>query len=202
MLTLLGLASPPDLALVGVVISPVPERSSAVLHSANGSRVVGLGESAFGGRLAAIKPSAVILEFPDGRLKLRLGQTLAARPTGEPPERTADSSPSEPGAVTMARADVQRRLARELPRILSETALVPVAAGGRVAGFALSRLPDGSLLSDAGLRPGDVLAEINGVPVDSLATLASLYARLQDAAEIHAVVLRGGSRVFLTVRIR
>ena len=50
---------------------------------------------------------------------------------------------------------------------------------GRVAGFTLTRHARRHLLSDAGLRPGDVLTEVNGVPIDSLATLIGLWPRMQ-----------------------
>jgi serine protease Do len=71
-----------------------------------------------------------------------------------------------------------------------------------VTGFALTRLPEGSLLSEAGLLPGDVLLEVNGTPIDSLATLAGLFTRLRGESEIQASILRGGSPVALTVRLK
>ena len=42
---------------------------------------------------------------------------------------------------TLARAEVERRLSQEIPRILAETTLLPVSEQGRVTGFALTRLP-------------------------------------------------------------
>ncbi len=91
---------------------------------------------------------------------------------------------------------------QEIPRILAETSLLPVSDEGRVVGFSLTRLPADSLLTDIGLEPGDVLTEINGSPIDSMATLASLYGRLRGESEIRAVVLRGGSSRTLSVRLR
>jgi S1-C subfamily serine protease len=73
---------------------------------------------------------------------------------------------------------------------------------GRVAGFTLTRMPAGSLLSDAGLRPGDVLTEVDGVPIESLATLIGLWPRLQAANAVHAIVLRNGQPVALSVALR
>jgi S1-C subfamily serine protease len=70
-----------------------------------------------------------------------------------------------------------------------------------VTGLLLSRLPAG-ILSDVGLRPGDVLQSLNDVPVDSLATLASLWPRFQSATEVRAVVLRDGRPLNLTVALR
>ena len=40
-----------------------------------------------------------------------------------------------------------------------------------MAGFTLTRVPENSLLTEAGLRAGDVLTQINDIPIDSMATL-------------------------------
>jgi S1-C subfamily serine protease len=71
-----------------------------------------------------------------------------------------------------------------------------------VTGFALTRIPEGSLLSEAGLRPGDVLTSINDVPIDSFATLMGLWPRLQNESRLQAIVLRDGRPVSLTVTLR
>jgi general secretion pathway protein C len=102
----------------------------------------------------------------------------------------------------MARAEVERRLAVEVPRILSETTAVPVMDEGRVAGLALTRVPDSSLLTDAGLQAGDVLTEVNGTVIDSLASLMALYPKLQGASELSALVLRNGQPLRITVTLR
>jgi general secretion pathway protein C len=102
----------------------------------------------------------------------------------------------------MARTDVDRRLGLEMNRILAETALMPVMEEGRVTGVALTRIAAGSLLTEAGLRTGDVLTEINGTKIDGLAALMGLYGRLQGEKELRAVVLRGGRSVSLKVTLQ
>jgi type II secretory pathway component PulC len=102
----------------------------------------------------------------------------------------------------MERREMERRLGQEVPRILAETTLVPVTDSGQVAGFTLTRIPEGTLLTDAGLRAGDVLTSINDVPIDSLATLISLWPRLQAESDVRAVVLRNGQPVVLSVHLR
>jgi general secretion pathway protein C len=87
-------------------------------------------------------------------------------------------------------------------RILSETALVPVLDEGRVNGVAITRIASGSLLTDAGLRAGDVLKEINGTEIDGLATLMGLYSRLQSEKELRAVVLRQGKPISVKITLK
>ena len=102
----------------------------------------------------------------------------------------------------MERREIERRLGEESGRILAETTLVPAMDAGRVAGFTITRMPDSTLLTDAGLRAGDVLTEVNGVPIDSLATLIGLWPRLQTESAVRAVVLRNGQPVSLSVTLR
>ena len=178
------------------------EARAAVLQSGGRTRVVGVGDTAFGGRVAAIEADHVALEFDSGRVRLRL---VAGTPVGAGARRrrrpAAGDDPPAP-ARAMERREIERRLGEESGRILAETTLVPAMDEGRVAGFTITRMPDSTLLSDAGLRPGDVLTEVNGVPIDSLATLIGLWPRLQTESAVRAVVLRNGQPVSLSVTLR
>lgn len=204
LLAALGVAPPPDLQAVGVVVSGDPLRSVAMLRSRGRTRLATVGESAFGGRVALVGRESVTLDFDGQKVDLRLTEgvvraTEAARTVrAEAPRR--ESAP--PGARAMERREVERRLAQEVPRILAETTAVPVMDDGRVAGLALTRIPDRSLLTDAGLQAGDVLTEVNGTPVDSLATLMALYPKLQSERDLQAVVLRNGQPVRISVTLR
>jgi type II secretion system protein C len=201
-LLLFGLATAPgDLAALGVVLSPRPEASVAILRSGERTRVVAVGETAFGGRVTAITPTGVRLDFDGTAVEVRLAVAGAGAP---PPDGGAARQLEDPDNLPreMAREEVQRRLALETTRILTETTLVPVQDEEGVSGFALTRIPEGSLLSDAGLRPGDVLTRLNDVPIDSFATLMGLWPRLQNESELRAIVLRDGRPVSLTLTLR
>src|SRR5262245_48351708 len=88
-------AAPADLAVSGVVVRK--ERSTAILSSGGKTRVVGVGDSAFGGRVVAITPDAVALDFGGQRVDLRLptAQQAPARPA---PAR-AEAAPSVPAGM-------------------------------------------------------------------------------------------------------
>ena len=199
---------PPDLTAVGIVLGDHPESSVALLRSSGKTRIVGVGESAFGGRVTAIARGVISMQFATDRVDLRLAAAPAApvampKPAA-PPSEAAPAPAEDPTtpARQMSRAEVQRRLSSEIPRILAETVVSPVVQEGHVVGLAVSRIPDGSLLSDAGLRPGDVLTSVNDVPIDGLPTLIGLWSRLQNESELRAVVLRGGRPVALSVTLR
>ena len=190
-------SAPPDLAAVGIVMASRPESRTAVLTSEGRARVIGIGETAFGGRVTGIEAGQVALDFDGARVVLRL-----SAPADAPATVAAAPAPAPPAAPVMERRELERRLGEESSRILAETTLMPSMDEGRIAGFAITRMPQGTLLSDAGLMPGDVLSEVNGVPIDSLATLISLWPKLQAESAIHALVMRNGQPVSLSVSLR
>jgi type II secretion system protein C len=197
-------SAPADLQAVGVVMSAQPEKSVAILRSGGHTRVVTVGDAAFGGHVTAIAAGLVSLDFGGDRVDLRLRAAPAVPAPAAPPPLAPAPAPAEaaPAAQTMERREVERRLGQEIPRILAETTAVPVMEDGHVSGIALTRIPEGSLLTDAGLRPGDVLTRINDTNIDSLATLIGLWPRLQNATELRAVVLRNGRPFDLAVSLR
>jgi type II secretion system protein C len=193
----LAAVAPADLAAQGVVVGA--RTSVAILRAEGRTRVVAVGDTAFGGVVRAIERGRVTVEF-DGAphvLTLSSRATVPEPPLARPPVAAA----AEAGLV-LERRELERRLGEETSRILAETTLVPVQAGGQVTGFTLSRIPDGTVLSDAGLRAGDVLTHLNDVPIDSLATLIGLWPRLRSESSVRAQVVRGGVPVTLSVQLR
>jgi type II secretory pathway component PulC len=200
-------AAPADLTAVGIVVSAQPASSVAIVRAGGRTRVVGPGDTAFGGRVAEITAHSVVLEFADGRRELRLAAATspAAAPAaaGWSEAAAVERAGAEaPHARELEREEVERRLGAEIPRILAETTLLPVSDGSDTVGFTLTRLPEGTLLTDAGLRPGDVLTHVNDVAIDGLPTLIALWPRLQSASTLRAQVLRNGQPLSLTVTLR
>jgi type II secretion system protein C len=198
------LAAPDDLRLTGLVVSGAPDRCVAVLRSAGKTRVVSPGESAFGGRLLAVGPRGASLDFEGVRVELALSTAPMPVAAAAPPPVREAAPPEDASAAprSLDKREVERRLSLEIPRILAETTAVPVMENGRVTGIALTRIAEGSLLTEAGLRAGDVLTQINDTVIDGLPTLIGLYPRLQSARELHATVLRNGVPVSINVNLK
>lgn len=190
----MAVVPPPDLSAQGVVVSA--RTSVAVLRAEGRTRVVAVGDGAFGGVVRAIERGRVTLDFDGAPVVLALASRGAA------PAAVVPAVQAPAAGLVLPRAELERRLGEETSRILAETTLVPVQDGGAVTGFTLARIPDGTVLSDAGLRAGDVLTHVNDVPIDSLATLIGLWPRLQGESSVRAQVLRGGVPVTLSVQLR
>jgi type II secretion system protein C len=199
---LLLLSSPADLKLIGVVTAQDPALSVAVLQQADGrTRAAAIGEIAFGARVVALGEGSVTIEVGGQSRVLRLAGGTVAAPASEAPPPSAAPAAAAPAPVNLPKQELDRRLAADMSRILAETTLVPVSEDGKIVGFRLARVPDGTLLTEVGLRAGDVLTEINGTPIDGLPTLLGLWTRLQGESHVNAVVLRDGKPVPLVLNL-
>jgi general secretion pathway protein C len=194
-------APPPDLRAAGVVISPQADHCVAVLSSGTRTRVVRPGQPAFGGQVRRIERDSVVIEYGSGEVVVEL-EGKARKPTLTPIASPPATITSTPKPRVMERREVEARLAQEVGRITAETTLAPVTEAGQIHGFVLRRIPEGTLLTDVGLRAGDVLESINGTPIDSLATLMSLWTRLQGESSLRAEVVRNGQPLSLELTLR
>jgi type II secretion system protein C len=201
LIPVLLIAPPGDLATLGVVLARSPAHSVAILRSGGKTRVAGVGDAAFGGRVLSVDAKKVVLDYGGSRVEVPLA--VSAPATSPPPPQAVDARANAPaGPRAMDRREVERRLGDEVPRILAETTVVPVTEDGRVTGLALTRVPEGTLLTEAGLQAGDVLTRVNDTAIDGLPTLISLWPRLQGAKELSAVVIRNGQPLALNISLR
>lgn len=187
-----------------------------------------MGENAYGFELIAVSEDAAVFEGDGRRLRLYLDSPVAVasakaesagsfRSMGAGGDRKPDPLPTAPsqdeqderaeeGDPWLRRAFdrtvAEERLARDMLVIIAETGVAPRVQEGVIRGMRITRLPDGTLLSEAGLLPGDVLLSVNEVPVDSMAALVSLYPRLQSESEIRLVVERQGQVLSLAYAFR
>ena len=100
------------------------------------------------------------------------------------------------------RSVTEQRLTKEMPVILAETGLSPRVDGGEAQGLQITHLPDGTLLSEIGLLPGDVLLSVNEVPLTSLSALTGIFPQLRSKSEIRLIVERRGETLGLAYHIR
>jgi len=87
LLTALPAAAPPDLALKGSVVARDEAASVAVLSSGGRTRIVAMGENAFGGQLVSVASDSVVLAFGEERATVRLSPPQASPHRARLPHR-------------------------------------------------------------------------------------------------------------------
>ena len=93
--------------------------------------------------------------------------------------------------------------AAENPDLATGSARVtPARDGAATIGFRLFGVRPDSLAGRLGLRAGDVVASVNGVPLDGMDNLLRVWGLVRQAETIDAVVFRRGEARTLRYRIR
>lgn len=188
----------PELVLDGVIVAENPADSVALVRRAEAGRaqVLRVGQEVHGYVLVEVAKGFVRLQGRQGELRLFLAGAGASTAPSER-EPSNDGRDSEWIRRSFPRAFARERLSKEIPAILSETDLTPRVEDGEVRGLSLARLPHGTLLSESGLLPGDILVSINGEPLSGVGALWDLIARLADQEEIRVVIRRRGKTLKL-----
>jgi S1-C subfamily serine protease len=160
-----------------------------------------------------IRPDVVVVRnLQTGRL-----ESLTLPDAGTPRAARAAASESlpdpvvesrEPGVVNVdvPKAAVDHYLVN-LSDLLSSAQAVPhagVDASGRriIDGFELRQVKPGSVIEKAGLKDGDVIAEVNGVTLDGLPTVLRAFGQAQAAGQATLTVLRGSQRLTFVLTTR
>lgn len=187
------------LVLDGVIVAANPADSIALVRRAGGrrARALRVGHKYSGYVLVEVTRDSALLEGIHGGVRLAIGES--APPTATSVATEPERERAEPELVwvrrSFSRAGANRRLEKEISVILSDTEVTPRVVEGEVRGLEILRLPDGTLLSQSGLLPGDVLRSINEQPLRGLDSLWRLLARFADDDELRVVVERRGEIV-------
>jgi len=77
----------------------------------------------------------------------------------------------------------------------------PVLEGGGLKGYRVTPGSERRLFHGTGLRAGDVVTSVNGVPLSDPAQMAGLFQQFKSASSFNLVVERGGRETNLTINL-
>ncbi len=183
---------------------------SAIIGLADGRQVsVAVGET--------VMPGLVLKSVAADHVVLARGASLSRLIFTEKPEGAPAPPPPPPGDQLVAPGPVVTGVAvppRTTPppgaatpapavdpsRLLAQASLRPRLRGARIDGFTVGARGESPALTATGLKAGDVILSVNGVPLNSLERVAELRDELTntDAAEIRFE--RNGQAQTTTIR--
>ena len=195
--------APPDapvtrlnLQLRGTIAADEPERSLAIIAEANGKeQVYAVGDPVPGNAsLHAIYPDRVILR--------RAGQLETL-----PLPRAAEGQAAAAGTQRRRAASVQPATATSLQQVISRnparlTDVIrpqPVFRDGQQQGYRVYPGRERQSFAQLGLRPGDMITQINGMPLDDPARGMEIFRSLGEATQVSVTVERNGQTQVLTL---
>ncbi|MBU0673672.1 MAG: hypothetical protein KJ950_03415 [Proteobacteria bacterium] len=194
-----------NLILRGIVAVKPKWRALAIIgekqkRGSSQEEIYALGDTVPGG--------AVIEEILGDRVILRRGTSLetllldmemadASSAPPEPEERTVMTDnilEQGDGVHWQISNDYWQKRLTDLPSLAREVGVEIYKEGEVQKGYRLVSARGSRLLTDLGLKPGDVLHEVNGIPLDSVYKGLSVYDKVKGASEVRVVVSRDGQR--------
>jgi type II secretory pathway component PulC len=122
------------------------------------------------------------------------------------PPRPVVRKSSDVVTIELAEASVRYYLAN-LPELLGSARATPRYRStgfgqSSVDGFEIDQVKAGGVVDQMGLRNGDAVLELNGEPLDSLASVMRLFAQAQGMPQSRMTVLRNGQRMTFVLHRR
>jgi type II secretory pathway component PulC len=72
--------------------------------------------------------------------------------------------------------------------IFSQARMMPKYQDGEVTGLEFTSIQEGSLLLQQGLKNGDVVTEVNGVPIDSVSATSRVLTELSTVQDLNVKI--------------
>jgi general secretion pathway protein C len=180
-------------ALTGTILSAVSGEARAIIADVRGrQRVYARGEEiSDGAKLVEIHPDYVVLQR-DGRLEaLGFSGSTVTRSTQPAPGASQETSPED------HHEDLRDAVFTRPELLLEIVGATVVVEGGHFRGCRVMKPEDPTFLKSLGLEPGDILTEVNGVPLDTTQDYgAELFDTLRGAGRL-AYTIRRGSEILV-----
>jgi general secretion pathway protein C len=198
-----------NLRLAGVFFAENSAKGRALIAEAGGQELsYAVGDRLPGGaRLEQILRDQVILSRRGALETLRLPQetslnSAAADNAAALPTAQSAAAPPDNGNTPIDASALVGRLREDAttrPQALEDLAFAsPYQQDGQFIGFRLRPGRDRKLMAQLGLRPGDVVTEVNGVRLVDPAQGLTVMQELLNADQIAIQVLRDGTEIPLT----
>lgn len=174
-----------DMTLYGLRMNEASGGGSAIIAGSDGvQRSYDVGEEvAPGVRLVQVLFDHVVLERGGLRESLFIDQSVPAETVGD-----AAAPSGAPGGQPLPVVQAGPLTAEA---IVAGIGFAPRTENGRATGFAVTPKNDGAVFAQAGFQPGDIVVEINGRKVSSVADGAALTGQLRPGARLSLLVERG-----------
>jgi type II secretion system protein C len=139
-----------------------------------------------------------------------------AKPVGDSPDAGARPLATEPppevfkeegfsrtgGDIEISALKKNALITSELPTVLQDAKAEPNVVDGQIMGWRLERIRKGSIYEKSGFQNGDVIEEINGVPLNDAAQAIKLLQGLRNEPEIDIRFSRSGARRTANIKVK
>ncbi|NGY06801.1 type II secretion system protein GspC [Solimonas terrae] len=177
-----------SLTLIGILSATQDRESRALIGSSNGDeKPYAIGDDVIRGvSLQAIFPDRVILSR-DGSLEtLRLNKDAPSTATaGAPPS-------SVPSGTAQMLTQIRDEVLTDPSKASQYIRVQPANVNGQLKGFRVYPGRERGAFNQLGLRPGDLVTQVNGIQLDDSQKALQMLTELSKANSVSLTVERGG----------
>ncbi len=187
------------LKLLGILASSDNERYSRALIevAAGDERPFGVGAQVIQGTtLQAILPDRVVLSRGGKLETLRLEKDQASAAVA-----SQDSAPPPATGAPLALTQIRDQVLQDPNKAGDYVRVQPANKDGHLQGYRIYPGKDRALFAQSGLKPGDLVTEVNGVQLDDASKALKMLSELKDANQLNLVVERGGQSQTINVKM-
>ncbi len=203
-----------QLELKGVIAFKPEARALAIIREKGrkaADKVYGIGDKVPGNaEVRGIYPDRVILSR-EGKYETLLMKEISAKKSSKGSSRGKRRSSRSKGQNISSSGDGRnwqidksywKEKISDIPALAKEVGVEVYKEGGRQAGYRLNSNSGGRLLSELGLKGGDIIYEVNGIKLTNASQGLTAYKRIKNAPRISLVVGKNGRKETRSYRIR
>lgn len=195
-----------DLTLLGILAATAEKGSRALIASSAGDEApYSIGSDVVRGvSLQAIFPDRVILSR-NGQLEtLRLDKDAPAKPLSadsyqdEDEDVMEEESENDTGSML---SNIREEVMSDPSRASNYIRVQPASNGGQLRGYRVYPGRDRTVFTAVGLRPGDLVTQVNGIQLNDANTALQMLGQLSNSNSLTVVVERGGQQQTVNVNL-
>lgn len=187
------------IALRGTITGP-SEIARAIIEEAGDQKLFRIGETIKGATLIAIFRNKVIMDVNGQQQMLIVEETQSS--TRVASRSPGSREPRRPRISSAAGASGVPQAMRNMDQLIGNARVVPYYRGGQPYGFRVSDVVEGSEIYNHGMRSGDIIKSVNGVPIRTPQDALSAYQELQNGSTVQLEVERQGTTTSLNIPLR
>lgn len=184
--------------LKGTITGP-SEIARAIIEESNAQKLYRIGDTLKGATLIAIFRNKVIMDV-NGQQKMLVVEEAKSGPGLA--SRTARTSRNPRFPVGNSVAGGVPDAMKNMDQLLGSARVVPYYRGGQPYGFRVSDVAEGAKVYELGVRTGDIIKSINGVPIRTPQDALNAYQELQNNTNVQMEIERQGTTTTVNVPLK
>lgn len=191
------------LTLKGIFSSDFDGESRALIARGNDEeKPYAVGDTVTGGaELYEIYADRVILDRGGKLETLRLNKDAAGAGATQVAQSSSRDGNVREVAPSQSLLNIRQELLQDPSKASRYLRVQPAYNAGQLRGYRIYPGRNRTLFSEAGLRPGDLVTELNGVRMDNPSQALQMLGNLSTATTLNVTILRGGQPQQLSVNL-